>query len=254
MKRFCLFIAAILAWILPIQAQQNQQNLLIAYPHTAASSTWSLVQFKWNDSNGSGTGGGTCSGSGSTCAVTVSSIGAGHILLAFGLSSITSGNVLNSISGETSTHCANCSQFDGSIGSIDARYVLSAAGGETSITCTLNAAAGGYNGCGIVEYSYSGPSASFDVAGSAVDSACTTACAAQSLTLSGSNDAIVQIASPANALTTFSGAAYTNPKQFYSGVGIAGAINQSSGTSPGNWNQTGGAGTVLVVGIAVKGN
>jgi hypothetical protein len=238
---------------------------------TAPSSggTFALVQFKFFDTNGAGTGGNSCraagigSGSGSVCTVNVEPVGAGHTLIAVGFSGNLTVRTLSSVSGETWTHCAGANGCSfGSIGGtaflfqdlrgiwLDASYVLSATGGEETLTCTLSGTSAGYIACGIYEYSYSGASVSFDTSNGTTDFSCTT-CAGIALTLSGSRHLIVQAAVPIKPLSAISGS-YTNPAKFYDGVGNAGWVNATDGTAP-NWTGS-PAGLVTVMAIAFVGN
>lgn len=223
------------------------------FPGTAGSSTWSLVQIKfWDGTNGSG--GGTCSVAGTTCAVTVSAVAAGNILACgFVYFDGTSHTLTNCGGGETWTICPapTCAVIGGGTTTgADGRFVLSAVGGETTITCTVNSAPSGYFGCAIAEFHYTGPSASIDKVGTAATTAC-TACAGVTLTLTGSNDAIFTWGAPNNNFTAIT-SPYSTNAHFYGGTVEAVSINTASGTAPTVTQDV--SGQVAIASIAIKGN
>src|SRR5579871_1271764 len=101
--------------------------LLIAAP---ASATITLTQVKANSA---------CSGAGTTCAVSVTSTGAGHALFAGMIGGDTTTNPLTGVTAGACSgswvHCPNCSA-GAAAGSVDGFYCLSATGGSTTITLT----------------------------------------------------------------------------------------------------------------------
>lgn len=222
----------------------------------AASPSFSLVQFKYNSSAGGGTGGSGCTTGQKACTVTVSAIGAGHLVFVFDFDGNSAVNALASVTssggaGDTWTHCAGahgCSFTTAGTGNTDGSYVLSAAGGETSITCNITNNSASYMACGVIEYS-STTSVTFDTSNGGTDSLCTT-CAGVALTLAGTNDVIIQLALPGDSISAISNASYTDPKQFYDGAGLAGWKNTTTGTAP-NWTQ-GSTASVTVMAIAFK--
>jgi len=219
--------------------------------------TWSLIQLKYNSSAGGGTGGSGCAVSTTTCTVTVSSVGAGHLVVMVPFSGSSAGTSIawSAGSGETWTHCGGtngCLFAGANAGAVDAAYVLSATGGETSFTCTVASAPPSYFACAIFEYAWSGATIAFDASNGAYTSSCTS-CSGIGLTLSGSKDVIIQVGLPAQSLTAISGGAgYTNPQQFYDGAGQAGAINTTNGAAP-TWTQS-PAGPNVAMAIAFKGS
>lgn len=223
--------------------------------------TFTAVQFKYRDSAGAGTGGGTCSGGGTTCAVTISAIGASHLVVVFSLMGQQSGGGTMSAptaTGQSFTHCTTCTVGVVADGNIDAYYTLSSASNAaTTVTCNFSGAnaTGVYNSCGVLEASYSGASVSFDVAGGSALASCST-CAAPALTLTGTVDAIYLFALsiPASTgVTALSDATYNSPTApLYSNTGTAGKLNAASYTAP-NWTVTTAAATT-VMGVAFKGN
>ena len=237
--------------------------------HAHSSGTWSsIVQWKENDSLGNGTGGTACTSSGSatSCQVTIAAPTAGNLLIAVGgavdnsgLVSMNSTPTVASGSNQTWIHCAGtngCSFGNSTNGSTDAWYVLSAAAtGQTNVICNFSHTLNVYNSCMVLELHWSGTSVSFDVsAGNSNVSVSGGNCAAQALTLTGTTDYIFETAIPSNLITNTNGgnsANFTNPKQFLSGQGFAGAINATVGTA---FNWTDASGTCTVMGIAFKGN
>lgn len=131
----------------------------------------------------------------------------------------------------------------------DCVYRLSATG-VTSGTFTWTWTGGNIsNGMRVwlFESKWSGSSVAFDNTNNASDSACTS-CAAPSLTISGTNDFVVQIGNPLDAMSAISGG-YTG--DFSSGWGAAYLTGVASYSAP-SWTQ--GASMAASVGvIALKG-
>ena len=221
-----------------------------AYTISGGGSTWSVAQFKYYDVNGNGTGGSSCATGTSACTVNTTAIGAGHPVVVFLLTFDATQRTLSSATGESWAACPNCSSGTSSSGWLDMRYVLSATGGETSVTCNASGTAAGYIGCGVIELTYSGSSASYDTSNIITNSGCTS-CAAPSLTLTGSNDAIIEIGMTENSLTAITSPWSTNG-YFYGGTGEAIAVNQTSYAAP-TWTQD-SSGWMGGSALALKGN
>ena len=104
------------------------------------------------------------------------------------------GTAVTSVSdstGETWVHAPNCNVTSGSV-DVDCWYVLSSTAGATTITATLNSSG---NGRAVEFYEFSvgaGCFAYYDSSGSANDSAASTSQLGATLTLTGTNDVIVQ--------------------------------------------------------------
>lgn len=81
-----------------------------------------------------------------------------------------------------------------------------------------------------------------DVGGARDQSATTANPAGIGLTLTGSNDVIVQYVNYGTNATAISGT-YTSPADFPGGSGVAGSINTSSGTAP-TWTATSSTGAL----------
>jgi hypothetical protein len=207
----------------------------------SGSPTWSFIQEKRNEA---------CTG-GTACAVTVAGIGAGNLLVAAMITG--SSLLLSSVSGDTNafTHCgggSNSCNANGGAGNVDASYLLSAAGGETTLTCNRAAGSdGGFYACRIYEFHYSSGTATFDAANKASGSTCTS-CTGVALTIS-TNDVIVTTMAADQTLSAISGA-YTQGQDFTDGIGSAGAMNTSVGTAP-TWTQA-PTGTTQAFALAIQ--
>lgn len=221
----------------PTWTYTGSQNIVLsALAISGAAAPWSFIQSKFWDSFG-GTGGSGCASSTNTCTVTVSSIGAGHVLIVYGYSIDTNANGLSSINGETITDCSACKSTNTSFTQADIGYVLSTTGGETSITCTFSDSSSTYMGCGIIELSKTS-SATFDTGNVTTSSGCGASCSGLALTISGSQEAIIQVIAPhidnASAIT----GGYTLVCSGSSGggscdgFGTAYLLNTSSGSAP----------------------
>ena len=188
-----------------------------------ARATWALVQHP------STTG---CNGT--TCAVTVTSTGAGHLLVFAALIGNTT-STLSSVSGDgTWTVCGASCRSVSSVTTTEMGYILSATGGATTITGTLSATSPW--SAAVLEYSYTSGPISVDAQGHREQTTGTTSCAGVTLTLTGTNDVIVQIANPSGSISAVT-SPYTSPADFPGGNGVAGSINTTSGTAP-TWTQT----------------
>lgn len=227
-----MWIHSILAAWLFFASPFVPQYLQSAYTPTAGGGvTYSLVQEKFNA---------TCSSSSTTCAVTVSSTAAGNLLVV-GYEGVSANSTtdLSSVSGGgTYVHCSNCYSKDLSSGNGDVSdmgYVLSATGGVTSITCNLFASIGHGWFCFAVEYHRSSGSWAFDTGGANSHTAACTACAGVTLT-GGSNDTIVQIASPSGTPSSITpSGTWANPNDVTNT--IAGALGVAASTAI-TFNQT----------------
>src|SRR6185312_10382273 len=238
--------------VLILCASSFGQQILAPILHkkpTAAGGTWTLVQKKFFSTLGSGTGGSACAGSPTVvCTVNVSSVGAGHALIAYSIQ----GEVANisSITGETWTHCSNCTPASGP--STDADYVLSATGGETSFTFTMSVTTSSYLGVGVNEYAWTGSSVSFDKSGNTPVASCTS-CTGQTLAITGTSDAIFQIAvSSTSGVASAATAPYATNFTAFDGIGASTAVNLASGTGP-TWTVS-PADTMAMMALALSGN
>jgi hypothetical protein len=217
-RRF-LPILALLCFALPVKA------------------TWTLVQHP----------NAPCASS--PCAITVNSTGMGHIGIV-GLMSYKSAVHISSVSGGGNwVHPSGCSAQTSDGTSTDLAYLWNETNGTTLISVTFS----GKPGQGQIEYaeySTTAPSTWFDGCGTNVINSDGTLPAGPSLTLSGSNDVIVEAAvcggNNLNAITS----PYTNPDDFPNSFGFAGAINQSTGAAP-TWT-CGTYRTAAVSAIAIK--
>ncbi len=209
------------------------------------SNTFTLVQHKNFDSLGGGSGGSTCAANTTTCTVTVSSTGSGNLLIAIAWRDDNA--AVNSPTASTSqgtwTHCSNCATFQTGAGVGDIWYVLSSTSGATTVTCNESGSPS-FHGCEIIEYSYTPGPISLDSSNSGALASCTS-CASPTMTITGTKDVFVGEIVPANACSAISGA-YTNPADFISGTGYAGAINQTSYTAP-NWTCSAGTASAVII-------
>jgi hypothetical protein len=215
-------------------------GLLLFWP-SQANATISVVQHVGQAACGTGT----------TCSITVTAIGVGHVVfVGFGADALALSTTISSVTvAGTYAHCSNCHSTDASNNQADISTISGTTGGETIVTVTIsNSAAGGSWSIDMMEIS-SGLALSLDTSSSGTDADCScTTYAGVALTLGGSNDAIYQIGSPQHSVTAISGA-YTTV-DLPNGVGFGLAINTSVGTAP-NWtvNTTG---NMAVAAIAFK--
>jgi hypothetical protein len=191
-------------------------------PHALVSSAWTLVSSTTSNTS--------CIYTTNNCDV-VATIGAGHLLVFYSYTN--SAVSYSSATGDSFTHCPASAASSGSGSySVDCAYVLSAAGG-TNVAYTFTWSG---NTSGIVvillEYSYSGGSITYDTGNGATVG---TNSSGPPLTLSGTDDVIVQVNAAPCTPTGISGAAYTNPSFLGDAAhlgAIAGATNQTSYSAP----------------------
>lgn len=197
-----------------------------------------------------------CSTSSTTCAVTVSAIGTGHgLMVGVGYAS----GVQDTITGVACTSSA-CGTFVRSTGAAsysvptslgtEMGSIVSTTSGGTTVTVTMSASPTIGWDFNVREYSYSGASMSFDSGNSGSIAACTTACTGPTLTLSGTNDVIMQEIAP-NASCSAVASPFINGQFTTNGDGYADQLNTASGTGP-TW--TCSLGVASVAGIGIKGN
>ena len=205
---------------------------------------WSLVQHQMFSTAGS-TGSGSCAAGTATCTVNVSAIGAGHLLICLPHGTSVSG--VNSCSGDGDSWNNECCLITGGNQTIDLWWVLSSNGGGTSVTCNF-ASTSTYKECGLREYSLSAGS---PVSDSTNTGFCFTSpsCAGLGLSISGSNEIIIQSIFPSTSTSAITGT-YGNLDVSTSGGGFADRLNTADGTAP-SWT-VGGSGTTPVNAISFK--
>jgi hypothetical protein len=222
---------------------------------TAASGgggvTWSLIQHPHNFTGGA-----------SAVSVTTSAVGSGNLLIvlwaAFSTGTSVSGNAV-SATGETFTECPThwfqAYNYTGAnYESTDCFYVLSATGGETSVTFTPTwiGASSQSQDVEVIEYKRSTGTATYDTGNVSTNNACTS-CAAPALSgFSGSNaEVCVQFGGANQVISAISGS-YTNPGDFDATNvtgGFAGNLSVSSYSAP-SWTLSSTTNTGLAMGAA----
>jgi len=200
-----------------------------------AWASWTLVQHPNNAA---------CSGT--SCSVTVSATGSGHLITVIVQPNTATNTTISSVSGGgTYTHCTNCAASNGAGGAIDASYTLSSTSGATSISATLSQSGGASWTMEVFEYSFTNGPISLDASGNRVQTTNVANPAGVALTLTGTNDVIVQGGWYTTPFTAIS-SPYSSPADFPGGNGAAGAINTSSGTAP-TWTATSGQGPFMAI-------
>lgn len=129
--------------------------------------------------------------SGTSFTINIASTGAGHALVVE-FYYLTSGVTLSSLSGGgTWVHCTGCASCTTLATCVDFYYVLSSTSGATSITATVSTT-GNARGAIFYELPFTGSSVQFDAANTLSSTTSGTTNTGPVLTLSGSNDAIIQ--------------------------------------------------------------
>jgi len=200
-------------------------------------------------------------GGGQTCTVTLpAATGAGHVLmLGIAGAGITGVPIAGAPSGDSAwTHCPSAYYgFHNSVqGSdwpfTDCYYILSAAGGATSVSVPFTGTTGlNWMNLELMEVSCSGCTASYDTSNFLFVPSCSTACDSEVLSLSGSNDTILQILNPYYDEDSIASPYTLLDQDPNSGNAFSYLLNGSSG-APAVWGQNGGAEWAETAGLAIK--
>ena len=244
--RFILLISLLLPTCL-------QAQLVARIPgpgglNAAGAGAWSVVQHTYFNSTPG------CNGT-ATCSITVSSTGSGHVLVLEGsLYNNVSHLTLSSISGGgTWVQCNACTEqftpsagiyFDNIVG-----YVMSSSSGTTSVTMNISANAT-YWSLEFTELALSAGTPYYYTGGATgyATASCNTTCVGPSLTLNGTNAAVLQMAATVGAVSSISGGAGYSLDLDYQSFGFAYAVNTNNGTGP-TWTVS-PAGSTAVSAIA----
>jgi len=214
-----------------------------------AWATIAVVQSKIDSSQVS------CS-AGACGAMAVTTTGSGHAGV-FAITSSVAGNSISSItcagatcSGWQVSHSSPACQGTDATGvaATDIAYYPALPSGITSITVTLTSTTTDGNvDRGFVELSYTGSSMAFDVCGNRTNTPASANYNGVTLSLTGSNDFILQVGRPATAMTACTG--WTTPATFVAGDGYCGKLNTASGTAVA-WTAT--SSTAALSALAMK--
>jgi len=206
-----------------------------------AWATFTLVQHVFSSA---------CNVSSATCNVTVASTGTGHLIL-IGMS-ISNADFITSVSGAgTYTVPGGCEGADSTTSSTSCAYNLSSTSGVTTITVTRTSTTTGTWRCEVLELSSTATPFVLDVVGNRDQSTNTTTPAGVTLTLSGSNDVILQTAQSSTGQTSISiNAPYTIETCGANRMCFAWSLNTTSGTAP-TWTMA-SSGHAALGAIAIK--
>jgi hypothetical protein len=204
---------------------------LVACLPGTAHATWTLTQVK------------STSACNSPCAVTVTSTGASHLLVAgvTGPTGVSISSVSAAACSGSWTHAAG-SNISNTLAAIDQYYCTSSASGQTSISITLAGTCSATCLGAIWEASSSLGTIALDSgatpAATLFDSANCTTCSGVALTLSGNNNFVTALAACANACSGLTGTGFTNDLANPNGNGFAHGIKSGSLTGPASWSQS----------------
>lgn len=203
----------------------------------------------------------TCPGDLTSCSVTVTATTSGSVGIVWAWTNRASANIkITGISGGSGTAhlCPGSACFQSCTenvnGSIDQAWYSGYSAGTTSISVTLTGAVGSAGdtiAVGFTEFGQPGSgSLAYDTGSAAAVAGAGGSGAADNLgialTLSGSNDAIQQIAAVGSSINTIS-----SPYTLDSAAFSAAAINQTSGGAP-TWNHTPGTDQLCESALALK--
>jgi len=173
----------------------------------------------------------------------LTSTGAGHVLIAMAgygsLSSITVSGVTAGACSASWVHCPSCHGNDASSGKqVDGWYCLNSASGITNITFTLSATQSGGPSWNAYVFELSSTTTFvIDSTNSVDDSTTCTVCAGVTLTLTGSNDAIMQVYGAGSSAPSSISSPYVFQNAGSGTSSNASLINSGSGTAP-NWTSS----------------
>lgn len=192
----------------------------------------------------------TCTSTSNTCAVSgLATLGAGHVVIV--IMDITLSATISSVSdgaGSTWNLCPTSECHNGTLSAkqIDMAYTINELGATATITVTRSNSTSATWRVRAYEFAPTG-SVSYDKGGNSASSSATTAPPGVALTLSGSNDVIVQ-AIFGGTVTAIDGA-YNGNGTFSTNFAWAYALNTTTGTAP-TWTQA--STTAAVAAIAIK--
>src|SRR5271166_9012 len=240
---------------MPLQALSKMKRALLFFFLPIALSAQTLVRLP----GPGGAGGGafvvtqhvtlnstSCNGT-ATCSITVASTGSGHPLnISATLSTTGGGATLSSVSDNQTETWTQASSFTTQYNysgsnwktNLDA-YVLSSTAGVTTVTFKTTSNVANWS-LEFTELASGGLTVYYDTANAVQDTTCTS-CAGVGLTLSGSNDAILQVGNTTAAVSSISGGAGYGiidiDTQTHAGYAIA--TNTNNGSAP-TWTTTSG--------------
>ena len=194
-------------------------------PTSGGTVNWTLANFTYF---------GTC-GNVTSCSPTgVPNFTAGNAVVLGAMTGATTANPITGVTGGGGTwvHCPSCSVAHSGSGSVDFYYNLSVAGGAPSLNVTIGSSFP-FFAVQVWEVNRGTGTATYDTSNTATPATCTS-CATPALTLTGSKDAIFELAAPANSITAIS--TYTFNSNADS-VGVAYGLNITTGTAV-NWTQS----------------
>lgn len=212
-----------------------------AFPTNITPGAWTLVQHTMFSTSGSA-GSGSCAAGTATCTVNVTAIGAGHLLVCLPHGISVSG--VNACTGDGDTWANECCAITSGTLTADLWWVLTSHGGGTSVTCNF-ASTSTYKECGLREYALSNGSPVSD-SGGAFTATCTN-CNGESLTVTGSNEVIIQSIFGTAGTSSVTGG-YGNLDASTSGGGNADMLNTTNGSAANIWNMA-ASGSVVGNGI-----
>jgi len=203
-----------------------------------------------------------------SCAITVTSTTAGNLLVltaslfisaAGTISAPTYTSVTDTQDG-TWTHCgagtgASIEGAGHAWSFNDCAYVLSAAGGTTTVTFNWTAptgTTGNFQDYDVVEVTRSSGTAVVDVQATGVATTCSTACVGPAMSLTGNGDYVLLFGQFANTTPSLPGGVWTNPADSSSSTDMVtvGALNQTTNSAL-TWNQT-SSDSAVMCGISFK--
>jgi hypothetical protein len=200
----------------------------------------------------------SCSGCSTATLTLTQATGTGNLLiLVVGGTNGTSGDISTGTppgSGGTWVIGTTCHTTNGTVfGLSSCAWVLSSTGGVTSIFITFTAT-NTYR-YGLLEYHYTGSSVAFDVAGTSVHTSNTTSQVGPTLSLTGTNDVIINgvVMTVTSTITSIS-SPYTQPPDISDtgssqALGASSVLNSTTGTGP-TW--TTGSSSSICFALAFK--
>lgn len=181
-----------------------------------AWATWALVQHPFNNACAAGT----------SCNVTVAATGSGHVLVM--VAAFLGTNTMNSPSGTGWVHCGSQLAHDSVNNlSIDAWYNLSSTAGQTTETANFSASTT-IDWVEVLEYS-STTSFSFDNCNSGTTASISTNPTVPTVTLTGSNDVLVNAIECSSTCSATATTGFTSPNDTPNNNGVSGKLNTGSG-------------------------
>lgn len=164
--------------------------------------------------------------------ITITATGAGRLILVIKQGGQGASRPITSITGSSETWVDAGNDVDSAGNNLDYQYVLSSVGADTSYTVNYASETGGAVAITVMEFAYTSGPIAFDTQDRINDTATDENPPGLALTLTGTNDVLVQVICMQTDPTAISGAYAANYDRPRFGYATGYALNQASASAP----------------------